>query len=218
MPRARRHAETRSRERRHRLAHEAARLVAESGVSDLLQARRKAADRLGIHDEASLPLYEEIEDALRQHQRLFSGPLHLDALRLKREAALQAMTFFEDFSPRLVGGVLDGIADPHAPVSLHLHADAPEAIVLFLDRHRIPAESRVRRLRLDRQRDTDVDVWQFSADSVAFELAVLPMACLRQAPLSNIDDRPVRRASRSQLERLLAGDQPGAASVLPGRD
>lgn len=217
MPRARRHAETRSRERRHRLAHEAARLVAEGGVTDLLQARRKAADRLGIHDEASLPLYEEIEDALRQHQRLFSASLHPDALRLKREAALQAMSFFAEFSPRLTGAVLDGVADPNAPVSLHLHAEVPESVALFLDQHRIPAGSRVRRLRLDRQRDIDVDVWQFSADAIAFELIVLPLSCLRQAPLSHTDQRPMRRASRSRLERLLAGDGSGPDEVQPDR-
>ena len=67
MHRARQHAETRTRERRHRLAHEAARLMAEGGIRDFHQAKLKAAARLGIHDDASLPRNREIEDALREY-------------------------------------------------------------------------------------------------------------------------------------------------------
>lgn len=184
--------------------------MAEGSVSDLQQARRKAAERLGIRDEASLPRHDEIEDALKQHRRLFNGRQHADMLALKRNAALHAMTFFREFSPRLVGGVLDGTADANAPVVLHLHADAPETVALFLDQHRIPAESRMRRLRLDRQRGIDVDAWLFSADGLAFEVTVLPLSCLRHAPLSNLDERPMRRASRSQLAGLLAASPTGA--------
>ncbi len=203
MGHARQHAETRTRERRHRLAHEAARLMVESGIRDYHQAKLKAAARLGINDDASLPRNREIEDALREHQRLFSGPHHLTGLQERRQAALRAMAFFSDFDPRLVGPVLEGTADAHAPVALHLHAEPAESVARFLDEHGIPAESRVRRLRLDRQRAADVDVWVFSAEGLSFDLTVLPPQCLRQAPLSAIDERPMRRASRSQLEHLL---------------
>ena len=67
MHHARQHAETRTRERRQRLAHEAARLMAEGGIRDYHQAKLKAASRLGIHDDASLPRNREIEDALRTY-------------------------------------------------------------------------------------------------------------------------------------------------------
>ena len=114
------------------------------------------------------------------------------------------MAFFADFSPRLVGPVLDGTADGHTPVALHLHAEPAESVTRFLDEHGIPAEARVRRLRLDRQRTAEFDVWVFSAEGLSFDLTVLPPQCLRQAPLSPIDERPMRRASRSQLEALMA--------------
>ncbi|NYZ62784.1 hypothetical protein [Luteimonas deserti] len=204
MRHARQHAETRTREQRQRLAHEAARLMAEGGIRDFHQAKLKAASRLGIHDDASLPRNREIEDALREHQRLFNGPQHADALEQRRRAALRALHFFAAFEPRLVGPVLDGTADAHAPIALHLHADPPESVGQFLDEHGVPADARVRRLRLDRQRAAELDVWVFSAEGLTFDLTVLPTGCLRQAPLSNIDERPMRRASRSQLEALLA--------------
>ena len=206
MHRARQHAERRSRERRHRLAHEAARLMAEGGIHDYQLAKRKAADRLGIHDDASLPRNREIDEALREYQRLFLGDIQADALRTRREAALQALEFFRDFRPRLVGRVLEGTADARTPVSLHLHADDPDEVAHFLVDAGIPGEAGSRRLRLDRSRELEAPSWMFSADGLAFDLTVLPLDTLRQAPLSNIDERPMQRASASQLRSLLAGD------------
>ena len=96
-PHAHMHAQTRIRERRQQLAHEAARLMAEGGIRDYHQAKLKAAQRLGIHDDASLPRNREIEDALREHQRLFAPSDQATALRRRREAALRALEFFRDF-------------------------------------------------------------------------------------------------------------------------
>ena len=201
------HALTRTRERRHRLAHEAARLMAEGGIRDYHQAKLKAAERLGIHDDGSLPRNREIEDALREYQRLFAGEGHAAGLRARREAALRALEFFAPFDARLVGSVLDGTADANAAVALHLHAEDPDAVPRFLDERGIPAESRTRRLRLDPQRVFDAPVWLFSAEDFTFDLTVLPATVLRQAPLSGVDEKPMRRASASQLRTLLAEDE-----------
>lgn len=206
MHHAQRHAETRTRERRRQLAHEAARLMAEGGIRDYHQAKLKAASRLGIHDDASLPRNREIEDALREYQRLFAGPAHAAGLRARREAALRALEFFAGFSPRLVGPVLDGTADASTPVHLHLHSDDPDAVARFLEEHGIPAEPRGRRLRMDRERGADLPVWVFSAEDLGFDLTVLPLGALRQAPLSSVDEKPMRRASAAQLRQLLAED------------
>lgn len=204
---AHQHAQTRTRERRHRLAHEAARLMAEGGIRDYHQAKLKAAERLGIFDDASLPRNREIEEALREYQRLFHGDTQAADLRTRREAALHALEFFGHFEPRLVGPVLDGTADRNSPVGLHLHADDAEAVARFLDDQRIPAESRTRRLRLDRERNEDAPVWLFAVDGLTFDLTVLPLDQLRQAPLSSLDEKPMKRASLTQLRALLAEDE-----------
>lgn len=206
MYHARLHAETRTRERRHRLAHEAARLMAESGIRDFHQAKLKAASRLGFHDDASLPRNREIEQALREYQRLFAGPEQGLELRRRREAALRALDFLASFSPRLTGSVLDGTADSNAPVQLQLHSDDPDAVQHFLQEHRIPAQSRTRRLRLDRDRSGDFPVWLFCAEELSFDLVVLPHASLRQAPLSAVDEKPLARASAAQLRQILADE------------
>ena len=207
MHRARQHAETRIRERRSRLATEAARLMAEGGIRDFHQAKLKAAARLGFHDDASLPRNREIEDALREYQRLFAGSDQPAELRRRREAALRALDFFRDFEPRLVGAVLDGTADANTAVSLHLHDDDADAVPRWLDEHGVPAESRSRHLRLDRDREGDFPVWLFGAEGLSFDVTVLPADVLRQAPLSAIDEKPVRRASAVQLRALLADDE-----------
>lgn len=217
MHHARQHAERRTSERRHRLAHEAARLMAEGGIRDYQQAKLKAAERLGIRDDASLPRNREIDEALREYQRLFQRDAQADALRSRREAALHALEFFHAFRPRLAGRVLDGTADAHTPVVLHLHADDADAVARFMADAGIPGEALSRRLRLDRAREHDAPAWAFHADGLAFELVVLPLDALRQAPLSSIDERPMQRASASQLRTLLAaGGTAGPASSGAG--
>jgi len=203
---AHQHAQAHTRERRQRLAHEAARLMAEGGIRDFQMAKRKAAQRLGIFDDASLPQNREIEDALRDYQRLFLGDRQQADLRHRREAALRALEFFNAFQPRLVGPVLDGTADAHSPVLLHLHSDDADAVPRWLDEQGIPAQARTRRLRLDREREAEVPAWLFGAEGLGFEVLVLPLDGLRQAPLSAIDEKPMRRASAAQLRTLLANE------------
>ena len=201
------HAQTKTRERRQHLAFEAARLMAEGGVRDYHQAKLKAAQRLGIFDDASLPRNREIEDALREYQRLFLAGDQPQEVRRRREAAQRALEFFREFEPRLVGPVLDGTADANAPVALHVHSDDADAVQRWLEQHGVPAQSRSRHLRLDREREADFPVWLFAAEDLSFDITVLPAAVVRQAPLSGIDGKPMRRASAAQLRALLAEDE-----------
>src|SRR5690606_23324213 len=97
--------------------------------------------------------------------------------------------------------------DAHTPVHLHLYADDADAVPRFLDETGIPVEARSRHVRLDRVREGDFPVWIFSAEELTFDLLVLPEDALRQAPLSGIDERPMKRASAAQLRELLAEEE-----------
>lgn len=197
------HAQTRLREQRRRLAVEAARLISEGGIRDFHLAKLKAAQRLGIHDDQSLPRNDEVEHALREHQRLFLGKTQEALLRGRREAAVEAMAFLDSFEPRLVGAVLDGTADAHSAICLHLHADDATEVGRFLAERGIPFDQSSRCLRLDRERQAEVAVFLFSADGLPFDLAVLPRDALRQAPLDRSGGRPMRRASLPLLQHLV---------------
>ena len=200
----RRQVDPRTRQRRLRLAQEAARLLATGAQQDPSQALRKAAARLGIRDEADFPGGDEIREALLAHQRLFGGGAPASRRRALQEAAQEAMTFFAAFDPRLAGAALEGPVDAHAPVCLHLHADDPDAIAHFLHDQRIPATQVTRRLRLSREQATPLPCWEFEAGGIAFELWVLPASALRQPPLEPLEDRPLRRATANALRQLIA--------------
>ena len=207
MRHAEQHARTRTQERRRALAVEAARLMSESGIRDYHQAKLKAAERLGIQDDKSLPRNSEVQDALREYQRLFLPDSQPQLLRERRAAAEQAMEFFARFEPRLVGSVLEGTADAHSAVCLHLFTDDREAVPLFLAEQRVPFEQRTRQLRLDRERSLEADVYVFAAEGTPVDLTVLPRQLLRQAPLDRIDERPMQRASLAALRELILEDQ-----------
>ncbi|WP_266170675.1 hypothetical protein [Dyella subtropica] len=198
------HAHDRVQRNRRRIAQEAARLMSEHGIRDFHHAKLKAAERLGILDAQALPRNNEIEDALREHQRIFHAESQPQLLQERREAAIEAMRFLRAYEPRLVGAVLDGTADGHSAVCLHVFADDPEAVVLFLHEHGVPVETQTRRLRASRDEQAEYPVLLFAADGLPFDITVFPIDALRQPPLDRIDEKPMRRASLATVETLLA--------------
>ena len=191
---------------RRALAQEAARLMAEHGIRDFLAAKRKAAERLGVVDgSALLPKNSEIESALAEYQRLFGGASHLEALHAQRRAALAAMRYLRDFAPRLVGAVLSGTATEHTEVQLHLFADRLESVTLKLLDEGIPHELTERRIKLDAERVEPCPGVRFEMDDCPIEALVFPTDGIRQAPVSPVDGRPMRRADTLEVEALLQG-------------
>lgn len=200
------HAHDRVQRNRLRVAQEAARLMTEHGIRDFHHAKLKAAERLNILDTQSLPRNFEIENALREHQRLFLPHSQPQWLRQRREAAVEAMRFLAAFEPRLVGAVLEGTADAHSAVCLHVFSDDAEAVELYLREQGVPVEVQARRFRNPRDDQPEYPVLLFTADQLPFDLTVLPRDALRQAPIDRMDDRPMRRASLGQVEILLHED------------
>ena len=200
------HAQDRVQRNRLRIAQEAARLMSEHGIRDYHHAKLKAAERLGIFDTQALPRNNEIEDALREHQRIFQAHSQPQLLKKRREAAIEAMRFLSDYEPRLVGAVLDGTADSHSAVCLHVFSDDAEAVMLFLREHGVPVETQTRRLRLSRDEQAEYPVLLFAADELPFDITVLPVNSLRQPPLDRVDEKPMRRASLAAVEELVAED------------
>lgn len=191
---------------RQQLAVEAARIISEQGVRDFGLAKRKAAERLGIQDDFALPSNREIDSALRQHQSLFQSLDQPRWLRERRLAAMEAMRFFAAFQPRLVGAVLDGSADQHSAVCLHLFCRHRSDVENWLVDRKIPFDVDERRIRLDAQREDSVPVLRLVADDIAFDLSLFDLDAIRQAPLDRITEKPMQRAGLDQVARLLAGD------------
>ncbi len=148
---------------RRALAQEAARIMAEHGIEDFLQAKRKAADRLGVNDVAVLPKNVEIEAALRAHQRLFGRDTHDHTLKEQRRIALDTMRILAEFQPRLVGSVLTGTATNYSDINLHLFADASESVAIRLLEIGVPHEFYERRVKMDAERSVNYPALRFEA-------------------------------------------------------
>lgn len=192
------------RELRTRLAHEAARLMAEEGIKDFFSAKRKAAERLGVTERmATFPNNVEIERSLAEYQRLFKPGVVGKRLQALRETARHAMELFAEFRPRLVGAVLSGNATAFSDVELHVFDDTPESIAIHLLEKTIPFREGEKQVR-HRNGDTRVmPSFSFLAGDIGIEVTVFPFDDVRAPPPCPVDGKPMRRASIEELEGLL---------------
>lgn len=195
---------TRSDHMRSAVAQEAARLMAEHGIQDYLVAKRKAAERYGVAEGSLLPGNAEIEAALVAHQRLFGGTRHESSLQEQRRVALQAMQLLQQFGPRLVGPVLSGSATTFADIHLHVFSDSPEAVYLHLMDRRFEYEVFERRVRLTPERQILLPTVRFDIGDETIEAFVFARDGIRQAPISPVDGKPMRRAGIPEVSGLLA--------------
>lgn len=188
---------------RTRIAQEAARLIAEEGITDFLTAKRKAAQHLGAPNTRFMPRNQEIEQALLIHQRLFQADTQPQILHGLRRTAIEAMKRFEAFKPRLTGAVLNGTAGAHADIELHLFAATAKDVALFLLEQKIPFESNQRRFRFEREIWEEIPSFQFYAGDHSIVLAVFPLDGRREAPRSPVDGRPMARADLKTVEAMI---------------
>ena len=189
------------------LAQEAARIIVEQGIEDYRVAKIKAADRLGMSDRGSLPGNPEIEHAVSEHLKLFGRESHLDLLRVLRRAALSAMELLAPFTPRLVGPVLHGTAAANAAVNLHVFSDSAELVAVRLQESRVQYRPYDRRLKSRRDRAETFSGFRFTHDSSSIEATVFPLDGIRQAPISPVNGKPMRRADSQAVLKLLRGEE-----------
>lgn len=185
------------------LAQEAARIIVEHGIGDYRIAKIKAAARLGMTGRGSLPGNPEIEHAVSEHLKLFGRESHLDLLRVLRQAALSAMELLAPFMPRLVGPVLHGTAAANSAINLHVFSDNAELVALRLQESSVQYRLYERRLKSRRDRAETFSGFRFTHDNSSIEATVFPMNGMRQAPISPVDGKPMRRADRNAVLDLL---------------
>jgi hypothetical protein len=189
---------------RERLAHEAARMMAEGGIEDFGLAKRKAAERLGIRGAGALPTNAEIEVCLAERLRIFDPDDTQGRLDSLRRVAADVMLDLEAFSPRLVGAVLSGTVTIASGVELHVFADAPELVAAHLEQSGTSVRDCQRRYRLDATTTVQRPGFCFERDGESIEVFVFPERSAHQPPLSPIDQKPMRRAARGAVLALLA--------------
>ncbi len=185
------------------LAQETARIIIEQGLRDHRSAKIKAAENLGMRNYGSLPSNEEIEQAISEYLQLFGGKSHADFLVKMRTASLSAMRMLTEFEPRLVGAFLSGNADPNSAIDLHLFCDSPEMVVTRLTDLGVSYKPHERRLK---SRADQVDVFPgfaFAHEGAQIDATVFAVDGIRQAPISPIDRKPMKRAHMKAVQELI---------------
>lgn len=179
------------------VAHAAARLMAEDGIADYGQAKRKALKQLGLPQTHPLPPNVEVEEALRAYQALYQDEEQSERLHYLRATAVDLMRLLSDFHPYLTGSVLDGTAGRHAAIDLQLFADSAKDVEIFLLNKHIAFEHGV--LRGERAEA----VFVVDNDDCRANLIVLPPRDERVV-LKTHDGRSRERARIDAVQALLA--------------
>jgi hypothetical protein len=184
---------------REQLAHQAAKLMAEDGITDHALAKRKAARQLGASDTHHLPSNGEIDTALRSFRQIFQHATHPEILRQLREEALATMRLLAEFRPYLTGSVLSGTAGEQSDINLLLFSDDEKAVLLFLLKHNFAFEDGEWKVHFG-GRDETVPSYTLTGESgVQTHLVLLP-----ENARFNGGRKPETHADIAALEALLS--------------
>jgi hypothetical protein len=187
---------------REQLAHQAARLMAENGITDYAYAKRKAAKQLGAPDTQHMPNNHEIDQALRSFRALFQHEHHPLILNQLREQALSAMRLLAPFHPYLTGSVLEGSAGEQSDINLTVYSDDVKAVMMFLLKHKVEFESGEWRTQLMGRIQNLPSFTLLSETNVPVHVAVYPENALHSG-----SRKTESHADTEAVEKLLRIDK-----------
>jgi hypothetical protein len=193
-----------SQRQQQQIAELAARLIVERGYVDWQLAKKKAATQLGFGPKTTLPKNSEIEAALATYQRTFGGQgleQHLAALR---QTAIEALTFFAQYSPLITGPTVETSATLHSRIEIHVFSDWSDAISVYLDDNQIPYQLQDKRYKTTQGDEEWLPAFSFLAGEIETLVTVFPENRRNQPPCSPVTGQAMTRWSKSQYHTSLA--------------
>ena len=186
---------------REALAQEAAKIIATEGVRDYQQAKRKACERLGNSNHGSLPSNFEIERAVSSFQNTFL--LNHDVILSElRKIALIVMHWLRDYSPYLVGSVLEGSASANTPISIHVSSDVIEEVLNVLKDYDVDTKIEEQRIKLGKE-SILLPTILFCYEHCEVVVTVFTLRQQHQLPKSKTTNRGIQRANIKNVEKLI---------------
>ena len=179
------------------IASTAARLMAEDGITDYHQAKRKAARQLGLPDHTAYPDNAEVEAQLRAYRSIYQDDHHAERLHALRQTALDLLELLADFRPYLTGSVLDGTAGEHSHIDILLFADSAKEVEIFLLNRSIDFE------HLEPRNERAEAVLLMETDTADANLVIFPPQ-LERMGMKYRDGRPRERIRAEALRALLS--------------
>lgn len=178
-----------------RIAQVAARLMAEHGILDHAQAKRKALRELDLPPGHPVPSNQIVDSALRDYRALFDADASSSELKALRSQALDAMDSLRPFQLRLVGAVASGAISRHSEIEFDLFTDSSKTFEQFLLNEGIAFETR------DRAGETSYLLFAEPADVL---VRILPERGEHASRRTR--DHNAASLTREQLLRLIDGD------------
>jgi len=185
---------------REQLAYNAARLMAEDGITDYAFAKRKAAKQMGASDTHHLPSNQQVDEALRSFRSLYQSTSHPTILHQLREQALAAMCLLAPFHPYLTGSVLSGTAGEQSDINLMLFSDDAKAVLLFLLKHNLEFEDGEWKVRISGHEETVPSYTLTGESGTQTHIIVLPENARHSG-----SRHPETHADIAAVKALLAG-------------
>jgi hypothetical protein len=185
---------------REQLAHQAAKLMAEDGITDHAHAKRKAARQLGAADTQHMPSNQEIDEALHSYRVLYQHDSHPGILHQLREEALTSMRLLVEFHPYLIGSVLSGTAGELSDINLMLFSDDAKAVLLFLLQHKIDFDDGEWKVRVNGHEEIVPSYTLTSESGTQTHIMVLPENARHSG-----SRHPETHADITAVEALLGG-------------
>ena len=179
------------------IASAAARLMAEDGITDYHQAKRKAARQLGISDHTNYPDNAEVETELRAYRSIDMDEEHLEHLKAMRTTALDLLDLLAEFHPYLTGSVLDGTAGEHSHIDIQIFADSAKEVEIFLLNRGMVYE------HIEPRNEKVEAVLLLETDTADANLVIYPPR-LERVSLKHRDGRPRTRIRAEGLRALLS--------------
>jgi hypothetical protein len=187
------------------VAQQAARMMAEDGISDYAHAKRKAGRQLGVLEANCLPTNAEIEEEIKRFHEIYHSDSQPEALQQLRNDALIVMELLERFNPHLTGAVLDGTAGKHAETHIHLFADSLKDVEIFLLNQQIPYASDDKSYRTGGNDRKKVPVFTLEGPNGLIRLSIFEQDDIRlpgRAPTGTTQTKASLKTLKSMLQSL----------------
>ncbi|MEQ1600853.1 MAG: hypothetical protein ABL885_03675 [Methylophilaceae bacterium] len=196
---------------RQMIAQQAARMMAEDGISDFAYAKKKAGRQLGAVDLNCLPTNAQIEEEIKLFHEIYQGEEQPATLLQLRNDALLVMKMLEKFNPFLTGSVLDGTAGRYAETHIHLFVDSLKDVEMFLLNNQLPYESDEKSYRTSSRGGADkkgngrkkVPVFTLDGPNGLIKLSVFEVNDVRTGTMHSVSGGHAAKADVKSVQALI---------------
>ena len=185
------------------IAQEAAKMIAEKGIQQFGEAKFKAAENLDAMNNGCLPSNSDIEKKLIEYYQLFQADVDFDHILYLRKIAFDVMHIFDNYLIYLVGPVANGSASFSSAINFHIASEDESEIIQTLTKNDLTDKPYNRKIKFNEKTIKQVNGIKTIYKNTDIELTIFNHKEIRHAPLSKIDNKPMKRIKIKLLQEMI---------------